>query len=90
MSAIFIMASQQASIISMVMPPIGFISQTIIFFSILQVISHIMGPIIMPDIMPGIIIGICIGIMPPIGIIIESFILAFCIGEILSLRMAVL
>ena len=60
-SAILFIASQHACIISMVAPPIGIISQTIMVCSILQVILHIIG-VIMPvetigiPIIPGIII----------------------------------
>lgn len=78
-----VMRSQQSFIISIDMPSIGIISQTMPVGVILQVMVHIiMGmpigiipPIICIGIMPF-IIGICIGIIPPIiGIGIMLFII---------------
>ncbi|SDP10160.1 hypothetical protein SAMN05443582_103400 [Phyllobacterium sp. OV277] len=70
MFIIAVIRSQQSFIISIDMPSIGIISQTMPVGVILQVMVHIiMGMAIIPP-----IIGICIGIMP--------FIIGICIGII--------
>jgi hypothetical protein len=96
MFIIAVMRSQQSFIISIDMPSIGIISQTMPVGVILQVMVHIiMGmaigiipPIICIGIMPfiiGICIGIGIGIIPPIiGIGIILFIIGICIAGFIT------